>query len=212
MVPSLWHTWCPFCQLILSMTLVLALSWTPWYKRGTKVPGWALAWRTTARNDWSSDSNPVLFDFKARHHTTLRVTYMAAINRMFTRARPRAKALGKGMFISQDWNPNSLLLLTSGHTACWIAWPSSAFGFWFVLPGAEIDQRPEAGALCDGDAKVNRLPTTLSASELPPSARHSLRGPQQPHQTAIVPEKHVIFQMLFPRLKCLSPAPFFCLL
>ena len=36
--------------------------------------------------------------------------------------------------------------------------------------------------------------------------------PTELHQTAMVPEKQLISQMLFPSLKCLFPAPFLCLL
>ena len=80
-----------------------------------------------------------LLDFKARYYIVLHVTYTAAMNCMFARARPRAKALGKGMFINQDWNPNPQSLLTSGHMAYWISWPFSAFAFWFILVRAEIN-------------------------------------------------------------------------
>ena len=36
--------------------------------------------------------------------------------------------------------------------------------------------------------------------------------PTELHQTAMVPGKQLISQMLFPSLKCLFPAPFLCLL
>lgn len=82
------------------------------------------------RNDWRQGFNPNPFDFKAQHHRTyMQPAWLPLIP--CSPGQVQNQGLGKGMLINQDWNPNSLLLLTSGHMAYWIALAFPCL--WFLV-------------------------------------------------------------------------------